>query len=534
MLRKMLNKKSLLICCLIVSLLVSITSCSKTGDKETKTSFDEDIKLTYPIQSDKPIKLRFWTEMHGAAAKFISSYNENWAYKKIQEETGIQIEFIHPTLGSEQEQFNIMIAGGDLPDIMHGGNRYKGGIVQGVKDGIFLDLTDYIEKYAPDYYKIVTSDENLLREVTTDDNRFYSIDCVMKPGDPIAPPWFRPNIRKDWLDEFGMDIPQTLDEVEAYFDAVQKYKGTDVLCVAFPQYGSWHDEIFYQPYNILPNFFVVDGKVKYGKIEPALKDYLQRMNKWYQKGYISKDFLSYDMNQLMGQFQAGKVAMVLDSVDVMYDRAKEANIKVVSLPYFRLKRGDKLHTGPRQSYHGGMEAVVTKDCKYPEIAVHFLNYGFTDKGFLTYNYGIEGVTYNIVDGVPKYTDEIVNPNDMTHEAASYVKAIHFGTKRALSDLVKFESTREPEAIAYRKRWADDPDVDDSYRLPPVKFTTEENSRLTKIMTDLTAYADEMVFKFIMGVEPIEKFDEYIQHCKELGVDEAIQIYQTAYDRYMSK
>lgn len=140
----------------------------------------------------------------------------------------------------------------------------------------------------------------------------------------------------------------------------------------------------------------------------------------------------------------------------------------------------------------------------------------------------------MVNGVPKFTDAFVNPTDMTQEAASYLKTIHFGTKRGISDMILFQSIKEPEAIAYREKWADDKGVDGSYRLLNLKFTTEENAKLTSIMTDFNAYSDEMVFKFIMGNEPIEKFDQYIQKCKSLGIDEAINIYQTAYDRYMNK
>ena len=44
----------------------------------------------------------------------------------------------------------------------------------------------------------------------------------------------------------------------------------------------------------------------------------------------------------------------------------------------------------------------------------------------------------------------------------------------------------------------------------------------------------MFVKFITGVEPIEKFDEYIEKLKKMNVDRYIEIQQSAYDRYLQR
>src|SRR5699024_6692482 len=41
--------------------------------------------------------------------------------------------------------------------------------------------------------------------------------------------------------------------------------------------------------------------------------------------------------------------------------------------------------------------------------------------------------------------------------------------------------------------------------PP--FTIEQRERLTEIKQDLTDYGDTMINQIIMGIEPLEKFDE---------------------------
>lgn len=534
--------------CMALALGMAVTSLTGCGEKPKGAdgstagsskenaagtgAVQEDFQVAYPVK-EEGAKLKIWCEIHSSALQFATNYSENIAYQKVMENTGIEIEFIHPSPGQEQEQFNTMIASGEWPDIIIGGGRYKGGIQQGVEDGVYLDLTPYMETYAPDYYAIANYNDDIRRELTTENGSYYAMYATRHPEDPVPAPWFRPNVRKDWLDEFNMEVPQTLDEVEAYFEAIRANKGEDVLCVVFPKQGSWTDEIFYQAYDLYPGFYVVDGKVTHGNIEPKLKDYVSRMNSWYEKGYISKDFLSYDESQVAGLFQTGKIGMFLDSVDVAYIRASEAGVEAISTPYFRLNRGDKLHTGPRAGYNEGQDAVISTDCKNPELALQFLNYAFTEEGAMLYNYGVEGVTYTMENGEPVFTQEMVNPEDMTTEAANYLKRIHFATKRTVSDTVLWKNTWAPEQLGYRERWADDPDVDGSYRLPPIKFTNEENARLAEIMVDFDTFSDEMIFKFIMGKEPLDNFDAYLEKCKDYHIEEAIAIYQAAYDRYMA-
>ena len=69
-----------------------------------------------------------------------------------------------------------------------------------------------------------------------------------------------------------------------------------------------------------------------------------------------------------------------------------------------LNEGDQLHYG---YIHGG--APITKVCLlFPQVArtrcwlLRLLDQLFTDEGFLLCNYGTEGKTYEIVDGVGLY------------------------------------------------------------------------------------------------------------------------------------
>lgn len=71
-------------------------------------------------------------------------------------------------------------------------------------------------------------------------------------------------------------------------------------------------------------------------------------------------------------------------------------------------------------------------------------------------------------------------------------------------------------------------------MPPVSLTAEEGDELAKILNTTDVYQNEMVTKFIMGIEPLDKFDEYVEQMEKMHIKDAITIYQGALDRYLSR
>lgn len=68
----------------------------------------------------------------------------------------------------------------------------------------------------------------------------------------------------------------------------------------------------------------------------------------------------------------------------------------------------------------------------------------------------------------------------------------------------------------------------------VTLNSEEKEVYGDLYSEISSYVDEMTVRFIMGLEPLENYDTYVQQLHTLGVDEAIGAYQSAYDRYMAR
>lgn len=102
---------------------------------------------------------------------------------------GIKIEFVHPAIGQEQESFNLLFLGDELPDIIAYADHYTGGEFQGMRDGVFQDITDLVPEYAPDYYKYLTENDEFYRESTDNEGKIVTFNNYKPVGDPPFRRW---------------------------------------------------------------------------------------------------------------------------------------------------------------------------------------------------------------------------------------------------------------------------------------------------------------------------------------------------------
>jgi putative aldouronate transport system substrate-binding protein len=469
-----------------------------------------------------------------SASQFISSYAENTAYQEIQKETGVEIEFIHPTIGQETAQLNLLIASGDLPDIIQQASLYAGGLSKGYLDGAYIDLLPYLPYWAPDYYKFINSSE-IARKQTYINNKILAFYKMVFSK---AIPYHRPILRNDWLKEAGLNTsPRTLAEWEIYFENIKtNHKGSVPVYINFQT--SPDQDLWLGAYDMLASWYVVDGKVMHFRDNPRYKDFLAKMNEWYEKGYITKDFPSLNYQQVLGLFDSGELGAYSNSVDTAYTRSLKTKLPIESAPNPRLVAGQHLHTGmanwPIESATS-FPTAITSSCKDVESAIKFLNFGYTEKGYLIYNYGTEGKTYTMVNGKPRFTDFMLhNPDGLTASNISYIHKIHFAPKWGAPDTEAHPGiVSNADALAWRLKWSEDPLIDDAYRMLPISMTEQETEEYTRIMVDIDAYAVEMKLKFIIGAEPLSHFDDYIKRLNDMKFQRAKEIIQAAYNRLMS-
>jgi putative aldouronate transport system substrate-binding protein len=172
--------------------------------------------------------------------------------------------------------------------------------------------------------------------------------------------------------------------------------------------------------------------------------------------------------------------------------------------------------------------AVAADTEYPEICVRWLDYRYSKEGALLINYGVEGKSYDMVDGEPAYKQEILDlqPTD-PQKLTWYIS----GDTVGLVYYQRMWQGANEEALKAYDVWAKDPT---DKVLPKITLTAEEASASSAKMADIDTYINESISMFITGQKSLEEFDAFVEQIKSMGIDEVIKINQDALDRYNAR
>src|SRR6266568_760427 len=162
--------------------------------------------LTLPIVS-QPLTLTYWAPMASNVAASMKSFGEIGCYTELEKRTGIHLDFQHPPLQPEQDQFNLLVASGKYPDVIEFDwlHSYAGGPSKAIKDGVIIRLNDLIDKYAPNYKSLLAQHHEWRKQIVTDDGDIYSFSFLR--SDPILLTFIGPVVRQDWLDKLSITTP---------------------------------------------------------------------------------------------------------------------------------------------------------------------------------------------------------------------------------------------------------------------------------------------------------------------------------------
>lgn len=451
-------------------------------------------------------------------------------FKELEKRTNVKIKF-EPVPENQWETVNktIFAAGQDLPDIMAGGTDTK----KYYQAGLVIDLKPLIENNAPNLRKLFIDNPQYLARVTTVDGQILGIRSINQN-------YFYPTylIRQDWLDKVGKKAPATLNELvdvlKAFRDGDPNGNGKkDEIPMAWESWGQ-----LWIIANSFPGIrpsqaFAVDsnGKIYYECTTEGFKSLLKYANILYEEKLLDPEFATHGWNNLLQLVNSNIVGCTIHyPLNIDNFNKQNPGARWVSFNPPLGLNGEK-PVYEKQTGFGSGEAVITSSCKNPQIALRWLDYVFaSEEGRTLVNYGLEGISYTMVNGTPQLTDFVTNNPDglSPSDALRSIGALNNLPKIQESAVLK--SSSSPEVIKAAEELLKLPSVSQfpAYDLP---MTAEENDEFWRAFDGIYTYKDEMVFKFIMGKEPFTKWDEYVKRQEELGLKRCIEIEQIAADRY---
>lgn len=532
----------------------TLTACGGGSDSGTNGSdsavegLAEDMALTdapaeeitLPISTDG-LELSFFAMPEPVITSKMKGYSEMTVHQTAEELTGVHINWREESYTDPKQKMNLMFSTGDTEDIVWDAWKHaSGGPKKLLDEGLIVSLNPYIEKYAPNLKKLLQETPGLLEQISTDDGRIFMFPTIRL--DPITRANSGFAIRKDWLDRAGLPVPETIDEwytmLKTFQDMDMNGNGLKDECfvsMGFEKTSQSMDN-FAVAYGLVAgtDLYVKDGQVKYGAYEPEFKDFVAEMAKWYSEGLLDPEFSTQDSKQFdskmvndMGGAYYGSLSGNMGKF--ITARSDDSEYDLVPAPMPKAPDG-KVHTGI--SGYGQMVPHGASICSTNENIVEtvkWLDWHYSEEGTALYNWGIEGQSYEVVDGKNQFTDLITNnPDGLSKDEADARYAGGVLTQMPIvEDPEVFLALKSlPQQKAASQLWCQ---ADTSWLLSPLYFDSETTTENANIMSEIKTYVAEQFNKYVMGIESMDTFDQFQQQLKDMGIETVLANYQASYD-----
>jgi len=495
-----------------------------------------------------------------------SGYDDNPVLKEMMQNAGVKInwETMSDSLG---EQVNLRLQGDDLPDAVQavGWSNYDLGRYG--RGGTFIDLTPYVTdpQIMPNLSAILEKYPKIKAAITQDDGKIYGLPAaeMMGTGATGAEEDYSIHaiqqfsmINKAWLDDLGLDVPETVEELKT---ALQAFKDNDM---AHKMYGAaagstipmsfgfdqwcWGQNIFYAPFG-LTNWSDVcadlrltkDKEVVFDCVSDGYRDAVTYYHDWYAEGLIDIEVFSQDDKQYLAKCAQGYVGVATwwEISELMGEHAAD----YVYLP--PLKGPDGTCTVTIKSAGSAVNSgqlSITKDCESPVNLLKFYDQWYTGENVMQLQYGPIGVYFNEEkDGQGMYvsiTDE--EARERYNKSAGELKAASEvqGPKLILSEYYTNVFHMEDRAMQrledLQNFWFQYVD-DFTYYPVDCVFTKEELDDLDLYRPDFESHVREQEALWLRDGGPTD--EEWEAYKRELtdtyGMEQILEVYRNAYERY---
>ncbi len=305
--------------------------------------------------------------------------------KTLEEKLGFEIDMRKPSSGYDQVMMTTL-ASGEAIDVLYLTGKHLPLLVD--KGGL-MDLTSIIQE------SIILSDKRKIPQKEWDlikyNNGLYAVPAKFEGGT-------MPILRKDWLEEFDMKIPVTLDDWYLFFQKAKEEK--DAYGLSFKGKELYDIQGFMSAANVKAGYVIDEnGKRTIPYATEAAAPIYDWFAKLYKEGLLDPNFITNETSDMRKMFLTNQAATVTywdmwvglfnnikhnENPDDPFEAMGVAGVADEN-GHIILRRGDaSLWTIP-------------KSAKNKEQAIKFLEFWHTDEGYLLGTLGIEGHDYNIVD-----------------------------------------------------------------------------------------------------------------------------------------
>ena len=476
-------------------------------------------------------------------------FNTEGPLALMKQDSNVDIQFVDIPSSGGDEKAALMLATGDYPDafIRVTMLRNSAATWKYASEGIFVPLTEYIDKYCPTLQALFEQYPLSLKQATAPDGNIYSLPCICDNGlRDIRGTLF---VNQVWLDNLDLDAPVTTED---YVDMLVAFRDNDANgngdpddetpfeCNGYTICNSYGDLM--GSFGVLNAdkdnpYVIIDGKVTYEVVTEKYKEALKYIRRLWEEDLMGIETYTQDWDTYLSKFQnadgdimVGSMCGYLSWDAIDQDLALETYTCIEPLvgpdgtQYWRYypKGAEDAHL-----FH------MTDKCEYPEVLMRVMDTWNTEYYAYSAMRGVEGVHWEYTDDghikkINYTTDELaadpfLNAGLTTSWKGPWSVTIDTFSKEI--ELSVQDADRLERCNMYKPFLQDISTV-----YPAFTFVNDEdNETLSIIENDIKAYVQRMEADFVMNGNIDERWDEFVAEIEKMGLSEALAIRQAAID-----
>jgi len=544
----------------------ALAGCGKTSEenpqttavKEAEGTAKEDLPLSkYP----ETVTIHLGGSLNpNAKIPEGMSYEDNSYTRFLKDDLNIEVVYDWVASSSDfGEKMNLCIGSGTIPELMNvNATQYRALL----KYDMIQPLDQYFDDYASDALKgyVESGGEELKKCISNDKGEMMAIPAPNITAGGINEMW----IRQDWLDNLGLEVPRTWDEMAAVAEAfvTQDPDGNgeaDTIGILGPGNSDHMNAIggnqfgldpLFSSFQSYPQYWLQDedGTVKYGSIQPETRTALEKIQKLYTDKLIDPEMLV--RSNCQEAVLSGKVGIFFGPWWCGYTvgdatLAGEADWRAYFTPLAE-DGGYYTHMAePTTQY-----VVASKSCKNPEAAFKIINYliasqqqwvadGITSaSGMVTSDFYPLFNAYDNADEIETSYDALTKylAGEITMDDVDFSR--HKLLKNDMEAVTELK--KEPYDDFSLDKWNLDsdlaknnlprlvsilvgeaPSVNDKY-IPVYNAYNGQTETMQTKWANLKKMEEETFAKIVMGKADISEFDTFVENWKNQGGDQILK------------
>ncbi len=426
----------------------------------------------------------------------------------IAEQSGVRPVTIVPGgAASATEQLNLLLGSSDPVDLFQApGNGWHDYAMA------IIPITDLLAEHGQNIMQVIP-------ESQWDIMRNADGDIMGIPRSTPTSPYIT-WVRQDWLDELGLDVPTTWDELEATIDAFRAHN-PEAMVATRPGDVRWTTLGGFTPNGHSNWLDPDDGMVKPWVLQPGVRDWVTELNSWWEAGYFFPDtFTRFDAPELFRTCNLGvwmgwysRITLITPQIESGCEGIAWARTSITTdMGYIATARPQNA-----SAY------VVTRKAENPAAVIQFMDWVYsadTTDNQLTARYGIKGEMWDYLDEESRlvgpdlsfgYVSEYMLPNlniEIRYSLDDPSRAWH--VEYLGGQLIDLGDAKWPfdGGLAYNlSRIADE----------------------VPTLGDLNRLLDEQTILFITGQRPLDQWDDFMNDLERAGINDWVKAISAQYN-----